>query len=253
MLDLNSPRWRELRDAYGAAQDIPHALRELADRSSSGVWEKLWSALCHQGTVYSATYASIPHVVAIAERQSLPDQVDYWSFVGAVAAATRASAAPPDLRGDYEAALDRSAPWIMRLLASQPKDRSSVVYLLAAMAAVRGAGDLASLLEGIVDEELTGRCPACSVDVRIEPTGEGVRIAAEDSESWMEALEPPAGAPTLTDIKPETCPTWLPQLAHASGHPDLARIIATLFGRARCPSCGDAFSLLEELQRQAAE
>ena len=47
-------------------------LRQLSDdpRPKAGYkdepWFSLWSALCHQGDVYSASYVAVPHVVQIA-------------------------------------------------------------------------------------------------------------------------------------------------------------------------------------------
>lgn len=72
MIDLESPEWQTLSHAYGAAIDIPPLLRLLSDNPrqkgnyTEEPWFSLWSALCHQGDVYSASYAAVPHVVQIA-------------------------------------------------------------------------------------------------------------------------------------------------------------------------------------------
>ena len=63
--------WEKLRHAYGDAGDVP-ALLERARRAPAGghytdePWFSLWSALCHQGDVYTASYAAVPELVAIA-------------------------------------------------------------------------------------------------------------------------------------------------------------------------------------------
>lgn len=77
MPGLYSPLWGELRDAYGSAEEIPELLRQLSalpsDNGSSEPWFSLWSALAHQGDVYSASFAAVPHVIeAIA---SSPERV----------------------------------------------------------------------------------------------------------------------------------------------------------------------------------
>jgi hypothetical protein len=84
MLELSSPRWGELRDAYGSAAKIPELLRQLSalpsDKGNSEPWFSLWSALAHQGDVYSASFAAVPHVIeAIA---SSPERVTdvYFHF-----------------------------------------------------------------------------------------------------------------------------------------------------------------------------
>ena len=68
VLALDAPRWAELRTAYGAAGDIPEMLRDLESVPNSKdyrdePWFSIWSALAHQGDVYSASFAAVPHVV----------------------------------------------------------------------------------------------------------------------------------------------------------------------------------------------
>ncbi len=52
MLSLDSPRWSELKHAYGDASDIPDLLRQLDDLLSSDddsePWFSIWSSLAHQ-------------------------------------------------------------------------------------------------------------------------------------------------------------------------------------------------------------
>src|SRR5262245_54778561 len=58
--------WGQLRHAYGAASDVPALLARLAPEPEADVWEELWSRLCHQSTVYSASFAALPALVDAA-------------------------------------------------------------------------------------------------------------------------------------------------------------------------------------------
>jgi hypothetical protein len=82
MLSLESHRWSQLQHAYGSAADIPALLKALTPRSSSAgqaePWFSIWSALAHQGDVFSASYAAVPHVVAILA--NAPTQADSSFF-----------------------------------------------------------------------------------------------------------------------------------------------------------------------------
>src|SRR4029434_3911202 len=82
MLELDSPRWSELRHAYGAASDIPDLLRQLdtlpAGDGTREPWFSLWSSLAHQGDVYSASFAAVPYVVKAL--QSAPACADFTYF-----------------------------------------------------------------------------------------------------------------------------------------------------------------------------
>jgi hypothetical protein len=61
--------WSGLRDAYGDAAAVPNLLERLwspdaADREAA--IDELWSRLCHQETVFSASAAAIPSLVHAA-------------------------------------------------------------------------------------------------------------------------------------------------------------------------------------------
>jgi hypothetical protein len=78
VLPLESLEWALLRHAYGPASDIPGLLRRLAadpgprENISAESWELVWSRLCHQDDVYTASYAAVPHIVEIARTTQGP-------------------------------------------------------------------------------------------------------------------------------------------------------------------------------------
>jgi hypothetical protein len=71
MLPLNSDKWSELQDAYGPATNIPELLQQLSldprpkRNYTEEPWFSLWSALCHQGDIFTASYAAVPHIIQI--------------------------------------------------------------------------------------------------------------------------------------------------------------------------------------------
>lgn len=71
MLELTSLRWASLSHAYGPADDIPDLLvraeGDFRPGYPDGPWAELWSALCHQGDTYGASYAALPHLVALVQ------------------------------------------------------------------------------------------------------------------------------------------------------------------------------------------
>jgi|SRR6185369_991830 len=65
-------QWKDLGHAYGSASDIPELLLRAETDLRGGheqdsTWFSLWSALCHQGDIYSASYAAVPHLVRLAQ------------------------------------------------------------------------------------------------------------------------------------------------------------------------------------------
>ena len=89
MISLRDSRWHELRHAYGEATDIP-ALLEAIERDPSksdsreGPWFDLWSALYHQGDIYPASFAAVPHVVRILALVPNKACFDFFLFPASV-------------------------------------------------------------------------------------------------------------------------------------------------------------------------
>jgi hypothetical protein len=106
-------RWPDLKHAYGSAGDIPHLLQQLlvlpASSDRDEPWFSLWSALAHQGDVYSASFAAVPHVVrALAIAPTKADS-SFFHFPAWVEICRQKTATPipEDLRQAYFDALAR--------------------------------------------------------------------------------------------------------------------------------------------------
>jgi len=81
--------WIDLRHAYGPASNLPDLLaRARTDvrpgHVPEGVWFQLWSALYHQGDVFTASYAAVPYLVAIARQRGLSESVDPLFLTGCI-------------------------------------------------------------------------------------------------------------------------------------------------------------------------
>jgi hypothetical protein len=152
MLALDSPRWAELCTAYGAAGDIPKLLRRLAKVPNSAdyrdePWFSIWSALAHQGDVYSASFAAVPHVVRVLG--SAPDRAgaDYFHFPAwvEICRVRTNEPIPPDLQNDYMSALAQ-LPALAGAAADRPWDDTMLRATLAATAAAKESVDLAEAI-----------------------------------------------------------------------------------------------------------
>jgi hypothetical protein len=169
MLDLSSHSWDDLRTAYGSASQIPDLLRQLRtapppEGYKSELWSSLWSALCHQGDVYTATYAAIPHIVAISKTRGHEAQLECLSFVGYAEACrhhNRAPSIPPELKADYEAALRDAVDLFVSAL-KQEWGEEELKVLLGGLASVRGYPRLG---EVIINLDPTLQCLECGCDL----------------------------------------------------------------------------------------
>jgi hypothetical protein len=153
MLSLDSRRWAELKHAYGTAWDIPTLLRQLSELPSSAnnaePWFTLWSALAHQGDVYSASFAAVPHVVhALASAPSRADH-SYFQFPAwvEICRAKNQVEVPEDLQSAYFESLAQ-----LPVLAAAASNRSwEPGFLACALAAVAAAKGQPTVAEAVLE------------------------------------------------------------------------------------------------------
>jgi hypothetical protein len=143
VLSLESHRWAELKHAYGAAGDMPALLRQLGELPSSKnnaePWFTLWSALAHQGDVYSASFAAVPHVVhALASAPSKADH-SYFQFPAwvEICRAKNQVEITEDLRSAYFDSLAK-LPALVAAASNRSWEPSFLACALAAVAAAKG-------------------------------------------------------------------------------------------------------------------
>ena len=144
MLALDSQRWGELRHAYGPAGDIPALLRQLESLPSSendaGPWPTLWSALAHQGDVYSASFAAVPHVIhALASAPAAVADYSYFQFPAwiEICRAKNQIEIPGDLRRAYFDSLAQM-PDLVAMAANRSWDPAFLACTLSAIAVAKG-------------------------------------------------------------------------------------------------------------------
>jgi hypothetical protein len=153
MLSLDSSRWSELNHAYGAATDIPALLRQLDTlpemNGEAEPWYSFWNALAHQGDVYSASFAAVPHIIAALA--SAPDRAsfDYFLFPAWVEICRhkKGIAVPSDLQPAYAAALKQ----MPTLVAAASSRNWSAYFLACAMASIAASKGFHSVAEAALE------------------------------------------------------------------------------------------------------
>ena len=163
MLSLESQRWAELKHAYGPAGDMPALLRQLEQMPSSGndaePWFTLWSALAHQGDVYPASFAAVPHVVKALKSAPLKADHSYFQFPAwvEICRAKNQVEIPEDLRTPYFEALAQ-LPGLVAAASNRPWEPNLLSCALAAVAAAKGQPTMAEaaleLTPGVAQEFL---------------------------------------------------------------------------------------------------
>ena len=154
MLKLDDAHWAELRHAYGPATDIPALLLQLEEshraKNVPDPWFMLWSSLAHQGDVYSASFAAVPHVVRIlADLPAETPKAQFFHFPAWIEICRQQNniPVPEAFARDYESALNK-LPALVAAAASQPWDEEFLRAALSAIAATKG---YASIAEAVLE------------------------------------------------------------------------------------------------------
>jgi DNA-directed RNA polymerase subunit RPC12/RpoP len=238
--------------AYGPAVDVPQLFEQVADpERARDAWHELWSCLCHQGTVYPASFAALPVLAEIAA-----DHRQY-NCQQAIALASRIVVGEEQLheagyvRAHYPDEISALHRVTQQALTEQPFDGSGYDYLnpLEALLAFEG---IAVWSDALLPDLRDVRCPSCShrvaIDFYLRPPG----ARPVNARSRVRRLNPKES--TATDVHP-TAPADLPPLAARLYRLAIeaeqfvaAEHLTYLFGRATCPDCGNEFSVPEQIE-----
>ncbi|WP_432059657.1 hypothetical protein [Streptomyces sp. S1] len=237
--------WSRLSHAYGSAEDIPALLARVEAEPAPEAWTDLWSALCHQGSVYPASFAALPRLAGAAGSDDRVRAVNALNLAGAI----MAGAGQPHGAGDVRA---RYAAEVATLLAAvnhrlrTATDRGEYVDLLESMLGFEGvAGWSEDLAWGLGNEEYEVSCPGCGTDLFVVFGERGFFCTAEDhalSDDVETRPLRPAGPAELEGLGRR-----LHDIALADGHHDVAHALTFVFGSATCPECEAGFSVAERI------
>lgn len=243
--------WSQLTHAYGSAEDIPVLLGQAAPDGSDQVWSDLWSRLCHQGSVYSASHAAIPTLAEMAQQWPAPARFEPILLAAAIVAGVDQPWHLPDVHSTYAAPIEILATLARQALAhrSLAADAPTYVYVLQALLAFEDIEVWSNRLDDINDEECEVPCPQCETE-NFVVFGQYGHFSTLDSmymESDTAQREPlePASPENLSPLA-----LRLHTQALADGHPDVAEKITFLFGDARCADCGQMFRVDEAVSSQ---
>jgi hypothetical protein len=164
MLSLDSPRWAELMQAYGTAEDVPRLLEALAcigrEEARAEVWFALWRTLHRPGEVFTASYAAAPHLLAIGAGFGLRERAQAVHLLTRIETSRREPSSAPipgDLVEAYALAVD-SLPELVAAVAAEPWPPDVAQIFAAAMLAGKRQLELA---RGVLELGRTLTCPTC--------------------------------------------------------------------------------------------
>jgi hypothetical protein len=210
------------------------------------VWDDLYSLLYHQGTVYSASFAALPALEAAARAWHPLQRLMPLVLAADIVNST-------DVVGDRQALLAPHTEVVSSLrhladecLETTGWERGDYVYLLRARLGLHFETLWGDVLEGLLDGEISARCPSCSGDLVLEMLHERWCVVED---VWPRPESSPRASVTAGAALAAPGP-WLIEQSKRAGFETLADSTRGLFGRFSCPLCGADAAVPEAMERR---
>jgi hypothetical protein len=248
--------WAALRHAYGSAADVPALLDQLTPDPKASVWGELWSRLCHQGTVYSASFAALPLMADLAEKWKPKDRLQLLALAASILASSDIHGASRDVMlRPIQLVVPRFQSFCRESLADAGLTKHDFICLLQAARSFEGDQYWGRELDHLVSGEFSGTCPHCGVDLYLVIGEYGFFATAEE---WVQRAGSKCGKierrPGIKcnpiDSNEGELPEvgrWLFERAKATRQDEVAEWIRRIFGSTVCPSCGHKIGIQETI------
>lgn len=236
MSDVESIDWASLRCAYGSAERVPELLRraEEAGDDVGAAWDDLWSYICHQGTVYSASYAAVPSLTEMCLRQEPRGYMAPLQLVGSILASNDAPEGAELMRAQHAKEVGQLRVVAERCL-ELAKDDVEFIHALETLAAFEGRGVWSRTLSYLADGEVPLDCVNCAENLLVHVEEFPATVRCWDASRQATTVEPAADLEAIEER--------LIIFAVENKRPRVAAKLRYLFGGAVCPECGVAFPI----------
>lgn len=226
--------WRSLEHAYSSAEDLAQLLARLSRDANAEVWGELWSRVCHQGTVYSASFPVLSYLLDAAAKWAPAERLMPLALAAAIVASDDVKGNRAKLMAELSETIRRLEDLTRETLEAAGLSRLDRIYLLEAKLAFSGDRVSGRLLHGLADDEFGGRCPHCGTDLYLVIGEEGLFATAEE---WVN--RPQCKRSPLSPCEPNDLSevgTSLHQACLEAKDAELGLWVRHLFGSTICPS-----------------
>ena len=126
-------------------------------------WFTLWSSLCHQGSVYTGSYAAVPYLIDIAQSKDSKYQLKFIDLIASIHCFRTAKGQdriPEQLIESYNLAIEQSLNLSYELIKLPLSEPETLKSLLAAIATFKGNNELGAMLYWLETEIECDSCEA---------------------------------------------------------------------------------------------
>jgi hypothetical protein len=147
-LPLDDSRWLEL-DVRSTTPYVMRLLRQLAEKPGDyDLFSELWPYFNSEGTVWNGSYAVAPYFIEFA--QEAPDELRFeYAVVVGLMASSPETIVPEFLQDGWQQAKQAAFILLLEALQKQNLDVTTLRYVFAAIAALKGQEALCNVLEDL--------------------------------------------------------------------------------------------------------
>jgi hypothetical protein len=204
---------------------------ERSDTDDRAVWDELWSRLCHQGTVYTASYAALPRLAELAARQGPSDFVEPLFLATCIVASTDGPEEPAVVRARYAETI-RALHDVAKRLVLFAADDADFIYRAQAVLATESDSVWATRLEALASQELEFACPGCDEQLVMGLESSPALVKQFDDASMGVTTVAPSDPGRLAGSEARAY-----KVATTHRRPQVAKQLLDLFGIFECPAC----------------
>jgi hypothetical protein len=239
--------WSHLRHAYGEASDLAELLAGLSPDCSFEQWNELWSRVCHQGTVYSASFHVLPILLSYAQSWASHQRLKPLSLAGAIVASDDRLGVDPNEVKAFEPTIEALHRLALDTLAANDFPGEKLLELFWTIYDLERDSLWGYILDGlVVSGEILGQCTSCGVELYLVIGEEGFFNSADE---W--ATQPNAKRIPILPAEPQSLSgrgEWLYQQALQREQTQAAFWICHLFGTTHCSRCTSSLHVFETIQ-----
>ena len=233
--------WAALWDAYGPATRVPELLAQMSPDPDAEVWGDLWGHICHQGTVYSASFAALPFIVDEASSYEPLQRLMPLILCSDIVASRDGASSGEASSHIWRPLLPRLLQLTNDTMTGAEWKSGDAFYLLAAWLVFQEQNAPVHQLQGLADEELQATCPGCKRDLFVA-IGSGGHFTTIDDY----ATKPQVRRSAIHLARPDELrglPRSIFDRARTFADDEVDSALLALFGNSTCVACGTALDL----------
>jgi len=237
--------WNAVEHAYGKASDLADLLHRMTPDPRSEVWGELWSRLCHQGTVYPASFAALPHLLEAARQWAPKDRGAVLAIAGSIVARHDQSLQFLNVRRLYSSEIESFIGLSEETLAQARLDWAEFVFILQAWLGFKDVSVWKIQFDRLVDGEFETLCPNCHTELLVVVGPDKFFAAEQDYIVVTDAKLSPLLPLEIQQLSGTG--KILYEMAVTAKQNGVADQIRYLFGNAKCPHCDISFSIPDSI------